>query len=83
MNKIYCEIEQDHIFFGGACAVKELPEHFAKLKRLLEDNYDEDVEPELDLPKPIPKKGKGFSLNGKGFSIGPLNLKKGLGFSNS
>ncbi len=52
INEVFVRIEADHISYGGACTKSELPDHFEKLRRILEN---EDTEEE----KPQPKK-KGF-----------------------
>jgi len=64
MNEVFCRIDENGIIsFGGMCAVKELPNQFNRLKKLLEDdgednNTNEDEEVEVEK---LPKK-KLFSL---------------------
>lgn len=65
LNEIFVRIESNHISFGGTCKVSELPEHFEKLRKVLEDS---DEKPEEDEEKPEPKK--------KGFGFSGLSLKK-------
>jgi hypothetical protein len=51
LNEVFVRIEADHISYGGACSKSELPEHFEKLRKILEDE---------DFEEPKAEKKKGF-----------------------
>jgi len=63
MNEVFCRIDENGIIsFGGMCKVSELPNQFNRLKKLLEDNGEDDVEVEVEK---LPKKKFSLSLGKK------------------
>ena len=68
MNEVFCRVDENGIIsFGGMCAVKELPNQFNRLRKLLEDNgednnNEDDVEVEVEK---LPKKKFSLSLGKK------------------
>ncbi|HAT65872.1 MAG TPA: hypothetical protein DCS66_14970 [Flavobacteriaceae bacterium] len=65
MNEVFCRVDENGIIsFGGMCAVKELPNQFNRLKKLLEDNGEEDNSEDEEVVK-LPKKKFSLSLGKK------------------
>jgi len=68
MNEVFCRVDENGIIsFGGMCSVKELPNQFNRLKKLLEDNGEEDNnedDPEVEVEK-LPRKKFSLSLGKK------------------
>ena len=65
MNEVFCRIDENGIIsFGGMCKVSELPNQFNRLKKLLEDNGEDDNTEDEEVVK-LPKKKFSLSLGKK------------------